>query len=113
MKTNTIKRIAIYTRTAASSDAYIAQQRSQSEAFIEQQQGWQIVPTNYDDNGFSGMKMNRPAFQRLLADIEQGLIDCVVVSDVGRLIRPKNIEEHYDVLNMFQKYGVEFVSCNC
>jgi hypothetical protein len=56
-------------------------QREACEAFIKSQtgEGWRLVKTAYDDGGLSGGTMERPALQRLLSDINQGLIDVVVV----------------------------------
>src|SRR5262245_45546647 len=59
-------------------------QRESGEAFIASQQheGWTCLPEHYDDGGFTGGNMERPALKRLLADIEAGKIDCVVVYKV-------------------------------
>src|SRR5436305_864646 len=64
-------------------------QRDAGEAYIKSQQheGWVCLPTRYDDGGFTGANMDRPALRRLLADIEAGKIDCVVVYKVDRLSR--------------------------
>jgi hypothetical protein len=64
-------------------------QREACEAFIKSQagEGWRLVKTAYDDGGLSGGTMERAALQRLLADINQGLIDVVVVYKVDRLTR--------------------------
>jgi len=64
-------------------------QREACEAFIKSQagEGWRLVKTAYDDGGLSGGTMERPALQRLLADINEGLIDVVVVYKVDRLTR--------------------------
>src|SRR5271169_1545738 len=87
-------RCAIYTRK--SSEEGLEQdfnslhaQREACEAFIKSQQheGWRLVKTAYDDGGFSGGSMERPALLRLLADIQQKLIDVVVVYKVDRLTR--------------------------
>ena len=61
-------------------------QREACEAFIKSQagEGWRLVKTAYDDGGLSGGTMERPALQRLLADIHQGLIDVLVVYKVDR-----------------------------
>jgi hypothetical protein len=58
-------------------------------AFIQSQrhEGWTVLPTLYDDGGYSGGTMERPALQRLLIDIEAGQIDVVVVYKVDRLTR--------------------------
>jgi hypothetical protein len=54
------------------------------EAYIKsrQHEGWVCVPEHYDDGGFTGANMDRPAIRRLLADIEAGKVDCVVVYKV-------------------------------
>src|SRR5438132_12802063 len=59
-------------------------QREACEAFIRSQagEGWRLVRTHYDDGGLSGATMERPALQRLMADIAKGLIDAVVVYKV-------------------------------
>jgi site-specific DNA recombinase len=87
-------RCAIYTRK--SSDEGLDQefnsldaQRESAEAFIVSQkaEGWTCLPDRYDDGGFSGGSMDRPALDRLLRDIEAGKVDCVVVYKVDRLSR--------------------------
>ena len=87
-------RCAIYTRK--STDEGLEQefnsldaQRESAEAFIRshQHEGWLCLPDRYDDGGFTGGNMERPALKRLLADIEAGEIDCVVVYKVDRLSR--------------------------
>ena len=85
-------RCAIYTRK--SSDEGLNQefnslqaQREACEAFINSQrhEGWGCLPAGYDDGGFSGATMDRPALQRLLADITAGRVDTVVVYKIDRL----------------------------
>src|SRR5277367_1717748 len=87
-------RCAIYTRK--SSDEGLDQafnsldaQREACMAFIESQkhEGWTVSPTLYDDGGFSGGTLERPALQRLLGDIEAGQIDVIIVYKVDRLKR--------------------------
>ena len=89
-----IRRCAIYTRK--SSEEGLEQdfnslhaQREACEAFIKSQsgEGWRLIKTAYDDGGLSGGTMERPALQRMLADINQGQIDVVVVYKVDRLTR--------------------------
>jgi site-specific DNA recombinase len=89
-----IRRCAIYTRK--SSEEGLEQdfnslhaQREACEAFIKSQagEGWRLVKSAYDDGGLSGGTMERPALQRLLADISEGLVDVVVVYKVDRLTR--------------------------
>src|SRR4051812_32772891 len=87
-------RCAIYTRV--STDAGLEQdfnsldaQREASEAYIKSQihEGWKLVRTAYDDGGYSGGSLIRPALQKLLEDIKAGLIDVVLVYKVDRLTR--------------------------
>jgi len=87
-------RCAIYTRK--SSEEGLEQefnsldaQREAGESYIRslQHEGWSFLPERYDDGGFTGGNMERPGVQRLLADIEAGKIDCVVVYKVDRLSR--------------------------
>ena len=64
-------------------------QREACEAFIlsQKHEGWELVCTPYDDGGFSGGNMNRPGLAALIADVEAGLIDVIVVYKVDRLTR--------------------------
>src|SRR5207245_10037462 len=64
-------------------------QREAGEAYIKSQshEGWKLIRARYADGGLSGATMERPALQRLLADIETRLIDAVVVYKVDRLTR--------------------------
>src|SRR5215471_21286968 len=64
-------------------------QREAAEAYIKSQahEGWLCLPDRYDDGGFTGGNMDRPALRRLLADIQAGKIDAVVVYKVDRLSR--------------------------
>src|SRR5882757_9779117 len=94
MAPSKILRCAIYTRV--STDAGLEQdfnsldaQREASEAYVKSQahEGWRLIPTVYDDGGYSGGSMERPALQRLLNDIRAGQIDVVLVYKVDRLTR--------------------------
>src|SRR3974390_950201 len=85
-------RCAIYTRKSTEEGLEQAfnsldAQRESAEAFIQSQahEAWTCLPQRYDDGGFSGGTMDRPALRRLLADIEAGQIDCVVLYKVDRL----------------------------
>lgn len=87
-------RCAIYTRKSTEegleqSFNSLDAQRDSCEAYIKSQthEGWKILTKHYDDGGYSGGTMNRPAFQELLKDIEQDKIDIVVVYKVDRLTR--------------------------
>ena len=85
---------AIYTRKSSEEGLEqefnsLAAQREACEAYIRSQrhEGWVLVRTRYDDGGFSGGNLERPALQRLLDDIRAGRIDIVVVYKVDRLTR--------------------------
>jgi site-specific DNA recombinase len=108
-------RCAIYTRK--STDEGLSQdfnsldaQREAGEAYIRSQrhEGWTVVPKQYDDGGFTGGNMDRPALKRLLADIEAGQIDCIVVYKVDRLSR--SLLDFSRIIETFDKHGVSFVS---
>ena len=88
------RRCAIYTRKSSEEGLEqefnsLAAQREACEAYIRSQQheGWLLARTRYDDGGFSGGNLDRPAAQRLLTDIRAGRIDIVVVYKVDRLTR--------------------------
>lgn len=113
--TSKIIRCAIYTRK--SSEEGLEQdfnslhaQREASEAYIKSQkhEGWQLVKTAYDDGGYSGGTMNRPALQLLMQDIEAGKIDVIVVYKVDRLSR--SLHDFAKMVEVFDKRGVSFVS---
>src|ERR1700746_2264780 len=87
-------RCAIYTRKSSEEGLEqefnsLLAQREACEAFITSQrhEGWGCLRTGYDDGGFSGARMGRPALQRLLADITAGRVDTVVVYKIDRLTR--------------------------
>ncbi|WP_231420557.1 recombinase family protein [Sphingomonas sp. Leaf205] len=87
-------RCAVYTRKSSEegleqSFNSLHAQREACEAYIASQKHevWQLIPTAYDDGGFSGGSMERPGLKALLADVEAGLIDTVVVYKVDRLTR--------------------------
>lgn len=108
-------RCAIYTRKSTEEGLdqqfnSLDAQRDSSEAFIASQQheGWLVNAERYDDGGFSGGNTERPAFKRLIDDIEAGKIDCVVVYKVDRLSR--SLLDFAKVMEVFDKYGVSFVS---
>jgi len=108
-------RCAIYTRK--STDEGLEQefnsldaQREAGEAYIASQksEGWVCLPDRYDDGGFTGGNMDRPAMKRLLADVEAGGIDCIVVYKVDRLSR--SLLDFARVMETFEKHSVAFVS---
>ena len=108
-------RCAIYTRT--SSEEGLSQefnsleaQRECGEAYIrsQRQAGWTLLPARYDDGGFTGANLQRPALERLLADMRAGAIDCVVLYKVDRLSR--SLFDFARLMRMFEEQGVSFVS---
>ena len=110
-----IRRCGIYTRK--SSEEGLEQefnslhaQREACEAFIKSQagEGWRLIRTHYDDGGLSGATMERPALQRLIADIAKGLIDAVVVYKVDRLTR--SLADFAKMVEVFDARGVSFVA---
>ncbi|RMF88208.1 MAG: recombinase family protein, partial [Planctomycetota bacterium] len=110
-----VVRCAIYTRKSCEEGLELEfnsldAQRESGEAFIASQQheGWVCLPDRYDDGGFSGGSLDRPALNRLIADIEAGKIDCVVVYKVDRLSR--SLLDFSRIMETFEKHGVSFVS---
>src|SRR5882762_402805 len=108
-------RCAIYTRK--SSEEGLEQdfnslhaQREACEAYIRSQQGegWRLRKTPYNDGGLSGATMERPALKQLLADIEEGLIDVVVVYKVDRLTR--SLSDFARMVEIFDGHQVSFVA---
>ena len=85
-------------------------QRAACEAFIKSQagEGWRAVKRRYDDGGFSGATLERPALQVLLEDMKAGRISIVVVYKVDRLTR--SLTDFAKLVELFDKYGVSFVS---
>ena len=118
MKDHTIRRslrCAIYTRV--STDQGLEQdfnsldaQREACEAYIKSQahEGWRLVRDRYDDGGFSGGSMDRPALQKLLIDVQARRIDVIVVYKVDRLTR--SLADFAKLVEMFDAHGVSFVS---
>jgi len=108
-------RCAIYTRKSTEEgldQAFnsLQAQRESGEAYIASQQarGWSLIPEQYDDGGFSGSHLERPALQRLLNDLQAGGIDCVLVYKVDRLSR--SLLDFARLMERFDRTGVSFVS---
>ena len=108
-------RCAIYTRKSTEEgldQAFnsLQAQRESGEAYVASQQarGWSVVPEQYDDGGFSGSHLERPALQRLLNDLHAGGIDCVLVYKVDRLSR--SLLDFARLMERFDRTGVSFVS---
>jgi site-specific DNA recombinase len=109
------RRCATYTRK--SSEEGLEQdfnsldaQRDACEAYIRSQagEGWKPVRARYDDGGYSGGTLERPGLERMLADIETGKIDTVVVYKVDRLTR--SLADFAKIVEIFDAHGVSFVS---
>ena len=108
-------RCAIYTRKSSEEGLEQAfnslhAQREACAAFIlsQKHEGWTVSPTLYDDGGFSGGTMDRPALQRLLGDIAEGTVDVVVVYKIDRLTR--SLFDFAKIVEAFEAKGVSFVS---
>ena len=91
-------RCAIYTRGSTEQGLdqdfnSLDAQRESAEAFVASQrhEGWQVLPERYDDGGYTGGNMDRPALKRLMADIEAGKVDVVVVYKIDRLTRSSKL----------------------
>ena len=112
---NKTLRCAIYTRKSHEEGLEqefnsLDAQRESGEAYIESQrmQGWQMLPDRYDDGGFSGGTMERPALHRLLTDIDAGKVDVIVVYKIDRLSR--SLIDFMKMIELFNEKGVSFVS---
>ncbi len=108
-------RCAIYTRKSTEEGLEkefntLDAQREAGEAYVKSQmhEGWQVIPTMYDDGGFTGGNMNRPALQQLIADMKAGKINIIVVYKVDRLTR--SLADFAKLVEMLDEYGVSFVS---
>ncbi len=108
-------RCAIYTRKSSEEGLdqeynSLHAQRDACEAYVRSQvgEGWAASAAAYDDGGFSGGSMDRPGLRQLLADVERGLIDVVVVYKVDRLTR--SLTDFSRIVEAFDAKGVSFVS---
>src|SRR6202035_5349353 len=108
-------RCAVYTRKSTEERTEqeftsLQAQREAAEGYIKSQasEGWICLPEQYDDGGFSGGNMERPALARLLADIDAGKIDAVVVYKVDRLSR--SLLDFAKMIVTFEQHHVAFVS---
>ncbi|HPQ70091.1 MAG TPA: recombinase family protein [bacterium] len=108
-------RCAIYTRKSTEEGLdqefnSLDAQREAAESYIASQrhEGWEALPNRYDDGGFSGGTLDRPALQRLLQDIEDRQVDCVIVYKLDRLSR--SLLDFTKIIEIFERQGVTFVS---
>jgi DNA invertase Pin-like site-specific DNA recombinase len=108
-------RCAVYTRKSSEEGLdqeynSIDAQRDAGHAYIASQraEGWIPVADDYDDPAFSGGNMDRPGLKRLMADIEAGKIDVVVIYKIDRLTR--SLADFSKMVEVFERHGVSFVS---
>lgn len=108
-------RCAIYTRKSVTEGLQqefnsLDAQREAAEAFIASQrhEGWICLPNRYDDGGFSGGNADRPALKALMADVEAGEVDCIVVYKVDRLSR--SLLDFARIMGILERYNCSFVS---
>jgi site-specific DNA recombinase len=108
-------RCAIYTRKSTEEGLdqdfnSLDAQREAAEAYIQSQAhaGWTCLPERYDDGGYTGSNLDRPALQRLLANIRAGPIDCVLTHRVDRLSR--SLLDFAKLMELFEQHQVAFVS---
>ena len=110
-----VLRCAVYTRVSTDSGLEqdfnsLDNQREASEAYIKSQahEGWRLARERYDDGGFSGGSMERPALQKLLDDVRAGKIDVIVVYKVDRLTR--SLADFAKLVELFDAHRVSFIS---
>ena len=110
-----VRRCAVYTRKSSEDGLdqefnSLQAQREACEAFIRSQrgEGWRLIETAYDDGGLSGGTLQRPALQRLFADIAQHRVDTVLVYKVDRLTR--SLMDFAKIVELFDRHGVSFVA---
>jgi len=108
-------RCAIYTRVSTENGLEqefnsLDNQREASEAYIRSQahEGWKLIRDRYDDGGFSGGSMDRPALAKLLDDVRARRVDVIVVYKVDRLTRP--LADFAKLVDLFDDHDVSFIS---
>jgi DNA invertase Pin-like site-specific DNA recombinase len=108
-------RCAIYTRKSTEDGLNqpfntLEAQREAAEAYILSQRhaGWTVVAERYDDGGYTGGNLDRPALQKLITDMEAGLVNCVVIYKVDRLSR--SLLDFARLMDVFERHGVNLVS---
>lgn len=108
-------RCAIYTRKSTDENLdmefnSLDAQREAGEAFVASQksEGWICMPDKYDDGGYTGGNIERPALKRLMKDIEAGQVDCIVVYKVDRLSR--SLMDFASLIQVFDRHNISFVS---
>src|SRR5712692_1440598 len=108
-------RCAIYTRKSTEEGLTqefntLEAQRESAEAYVQSQvqAGWTTLAERYDDGGYSGANLERPALRQLLVDIEAGRIDCVLVYKIDRLSR--SLLDFARLMEIFERHQVSLVS---
>ena len=108
-------RCAIYTRKSTEEGLNqefntLEAQREAAEAYVasQRQLGWVLVAERYDDGGYTGANLERPALRRLLEDIERGTVDCVLVYKIDRLSR--SLLDFARLIEVFERHHVSLVS---
>src|SRR5579862_2187447 len=108
-------RCAIYTRKSTEEALQqefnsLDAQREASEAFVasQKQEGWQVITDHFDDGGYTGGNMDRPALKRLLAAVEARTVDCIIVYKVDRLSR--SLLDFSKIIEILDRNGVSFVA---
>ena len=108
-------RCAIYTRKSTEEGLEqefnsLQAQREACESYIKSQkhENWQLLPNEYDDGGYSGGNMERPALKRLLQDVQNGLVDIIVVYKIDRLTR--SLMDFSKIVEVLDKHNASFVS---
>lgn len=108
-------RFAIYTRKSCDEGLEqdfnsLDSQRLFCQNYYEtiKEDNYELISQSYDDGGYSGGNINRPALQRLLADIRSGLINCILFYKIDRLTR--NIRDFFTLADIFKEYHVNFIS---
>src|SRR6476619_5053947 len=111
----TALRCAIYTRVSTEYGLEqefnsLDNQREASEAYVKSQahEGWKLIRTHYDDGGYSGGSIDRPALKRVLDDVRAHRIDVIVVYKVDRLTR--SLADFAKLVELFDAHQVSFVS---
>src|ERR1700675_705144 len=108
-------RCAIYTRKSTEEGLNqefnsLEAQREAAEAYVlsQRQLGWLLVAERYDDGGYTGANLERPALRKLLEDIERGMVDCVLVYKIDRLSR--SLLDFARLIEVFERHHVSLVS---
>jgi len=110
-----VSRCAIYTRKSTEEGLEqefnsLDAQREACAAYVlsQKHEGWQLLPEYYDDGGYSGGTMDRPGIKQLMADVQAGRVDVIVVYKVDRLTR--SLADFAKIVEVLDRTGASFVS---